>query len=755
MKKIFLSGFTTIAIILLGSALMLAGCKNPAKTTVKTFLVTVNSTGSGAAGGGMHKKGDTVAINAGTAPVGYQFKNWTSADGVEFADAASAETSFTMLAKPVTVTANFELKIEPGDKYLVTVESDGTGASGGGEYKEGDTVTIYAGEAHGQQFVEWTSADGITFANAAAATTSFTMLAKTVTVTANFEPLDNAFKVTVESEGAGASGTGYYEENDIVTIKAGTVSGQQFVEWTSDVTVTFDDCYSGETFFVMPASEVTVTASFEPLDNAFKVTVISEGAGASGTGYYIENDIVTIKAGTVSGKQFMEWTSDVTVTFDDPYSGETFFTMPASEVTVTASFEPLPSVTYKVTVESNGAGASGTGDYEENDTVTIKAGTVTGLQFVEWTSDVTVTFDDPYSEETFFIMPASEVTVTASFEPIPPDTYKVTVESEGTGASGTGYYEENDTVTIKAGTAPAEKYFVNWTSADGITFDDDSSEETFFTMPDKEVTVTANFAVKTYPLTVNSVGTGASGSGSYAMDAVVPINAGTPPAKYRFVNWTSSDGVAFANANNAATTITMLNKAVAVTANFEVITYAINVNTPSNGSFTVTIGGQPATFAPEDAVVILTAAPEQDYDLFSFTVSYGSGLTAITEEVGENVWQFTMPASNVDVSAIFAPKPDEGEGSANIIVNVDANFAGFPDLISPLSKSNGDEQGITLVGTFVSTAWYIDGILASSASTYTIKAEELSVGPHSLTVVVKAESGGLDYSKELNFAVTR
>jgi len=71
--------------------------------------VTVTSAGTGTAGNGNYIAGVTVSINAGTAPEGKQFKNWTtSSAGVTFANANSAATTFIMPPNAVTVTANFE-----------------------------------------------------------------------------------------------------------------------------------------------------------------------------------------------------------------------------------------------------------------------------------------------------------------------------------------------------------------------------------------------------------------------------------------------------------------------------------------------------------------------------------------------------------------------------------------------------------------------------------------------------------------------
>ena len=77
-------------------------------TTAKTYIVTVESTGTGAAGGGSFAEGTSVAINAGTAPSGMQFKEWTSSLAVTFSNKTKESTTFIMPAEAVTVTAHFE-----------------------------------------------------------------------------------------------------------------------------------------------------------------------------------------------------------------------------------------------------------------------------------------------------------------------------------------------------------------------------------------------------------------------------------------------------------------------------------------------------------------------------------------------------------------------------------------------------------------------------------------------------------------------
>ncbi len=68
--------------------------------------VTVNGSYAANSGAGSYSKGETVKLSAGTRS-GWQFSGWTSDSGLSFADAAAADTTFTMPGADVTVTANW------------------------------------------------------------------------------------------------------------------------------------------------------------------------------------------------------------------------------------------------------------------------------------------------------------------------------------------------------------------------------------------------------------------------------------------------------------------------------------------------------------------------------------------------------------------------------------------------------------------------------------------------------------------------
>ena len=139
------------------SALTLNGSPFTAKTAVtdlvrgtkyfhsepcSIYTVTVNDSYAQTTGAGNYAEGATVAIDAGTRS-GYTFDGWTSEDGVTFADASKAQTSFTMPGKVVTVTANWRKNASPSTPPIVTpptVSEETTDAIQAAD--PGETVTV-------------------------------------------------------------------------------------------------------------------------------------------------------------------------------------------------------------------------------------------------------------------------------------------------------------------------------------------------------------------------------------------------------------------------------------------------------------------------------------------------------------------------------------------------------------------------------------------------------------------------------------
>ena len=182
---------------------------------VVSYSLTVNN----GTGGGVYVEGASVTITANEPATGKKFSGWTI-DGITGLDTTQTSLTFNMPANTVTATANYE-DIE----YTVTVN----GGTGAGTYKEGDSVTITATVPTGKRFVEWTSESGITFADKTSVTTTFTMPAGDVTVTANYEDIE--YTITVNGGAADKTKAKYGES---VTVTAEDKEGKEFVGWQDE-----------------------------------------------------------------------------------------------------------------------------------------------------------------------------------------------------------------------------------------------------------------------------------------------------------------------------------------------------------------------------------------------------------------------------------------------------------------------------------------------------------------------------------------
>ncbi|MDR1068292.1 MAG: hypothetical protein LBL36_03485, partial [Clostridiales Family XIII bacterium] len=239
-------------------------------TDAATKVLTVKNgefvgTGSGAANN-QFAADAKITIVAKTAPSGQVFDKWTGADAGSFADQTSPTTVFTMPDAAATVTATYK------NVHTLTVVN-GTGS---GSYASGKSVPISANPApSGQVFDKWTTSNGGSFANDTSADTTFTMPDDDVTITATYKdetvtpppPTTDTFAVIVTGGTDGANGT--YAAGATVNITANApASGKVFDKWTSKDGVTFANENNAATSFVMPAKDVTVTATYkdEPVD---------------------------------------------------------------------------------------------------------------------------------------------------------------------------------------------------------------------------------------------------------------------------------------------------------------------------------------------------------------------------------------------------------------------------------------------------------------------------------------------------------
>lgn len=571
------------------------------ETTPSTVTV-VNGTG-----GGSFLPGATVNISADAPAANQHFVNWTltTGTGVVFADANSSITSFVMPDGDVTVTANFALD----NQFALTV--NGGTSDPAGPHFAGATGTVTAdAPAANQQFVRW-DGDYAILASRTDATTTFIMPAAAATLTAVFA-YDEQFSFTVEG-GTGTAGGPFFAGTP-VTATAPAIGGPDntpFERWVASGVVLADDTLNPITLD-MPANNVTLIAVFEGA--VLFNLVVGEGTGGS-------NDLpagrflITANA-PPPGMRFAAWTGDVAA-LDDPLSASTYVTITDANVSVTATFEPIPS--FSVVVE----GGTGSGTYYEGDLVTITAEVPANHQFVNWTGDVT--FGNATFITTTFVMPGNSVTVTANFEE--DERFALTVIGGGVD----GNFFAGETVTITADAPPANHHFAGWTGA--VIFEDADATTTTIVMPANAVTVTANFAQdEQFALVV--VNGASAPNGPFFAGETVTITADAAPAGWQFAGWTGA--ASFADATATETTIVMPANNLTVTANFEELFAVTVVNGSGDGNF---LAGE--------TVTINAVAPAAGYVFTGWT-----GNVAFADANAEST-TFVMPASAVTVTANF------------------------------------------------------------------------------------------------------
>lgn len=242
-----------------------------AKWTANTYTITANA--SPAEGGSVTVNGSTspVSVTAGTevtlsatANSGYCFVGWVDQSG----QSVSSDNPFTFVAtSDSTLTAKFE------QVYTVTVNVSGNGTATADKTTaaEGETVTLTATPDSSYRFTGWTSSDGVTFANASNESTTFTMPAGDVAVTAGFTRISSGSTTYAITAPDAENGTvrvspSRASRGTTVTITVTPDEGYELESLTvldsRDNEIALTDKGDGKYTFTMPSGKVTVEASF-------------------------------------------------------------------------------------------------------------------------------------------------------------------------------------------------------------------------------------------------------------------------------------------------------------------------------------------------------------------------------------------------------------------------------------------------------------------------------------------------------------
>ena len=622
-----------IAILMIGSLVLLTGCPEP-KIPVE-YTITVNQPATGGTIGAdvnKAKEGDTVTLTA-TPDNGYSFSGFTVKQGSSdiAVDRTGNTGTFFMPKGAVTVTGAFTLI--PPEEYAInlTQSTGGTISADVAKAKEGDTVTITAVPLATHTFtsITVTGPNGAVTNEGTGNTRTFTMPKGAVTVTVVFTAIPaEEFAVNLTQPITGgtiSSNKQTAASGATVTITAAPASGYEF----TSITVTgpggvVTNTGTGNTrTFTMPAGAVTITAVFSELPSyAVNLVQVTGGTISTDKTTAKSGDTVTITAVPATDYTFASITvaraSSGTVTTSGTGNTRTF-TMPGEAVTVTPTWtstlpqgvrvsdiiEPLDYFTANVITANMGpygysheasnwqfmlvANHAGTGDYPA--APAVQSGGNTGTYSV------------------IRMLPTVQtgaVNITSFVASKPNVTFDFHIQENAASADLPSYDYQLELFTGEGGA-------VKWTGpVRGVPKEGfvNNTYRTFY-MPLSEFKNASNASITSLSEIIIT---------GWKLNMI----GGGWHTRTRAIKLTSEGGV------------------VGPT------TYAVNVTQPEKGG---TISSDKATAAAGDTVT-LTAVPAANYELDAFTVTIAGSGTVSTSGTG-NVRTFTMPNEAVTVTAAF------------------------------------------------------------------------------------------------------
>ena len=586
----------------------------------------------------------------------YDFAGWTGSNGtvpqktVTIAKGSTGDRSYT---------ANWTKKT-----YSVTV-INGTATAGvtDGKAEAGAGVSVSANAPQsGYAFTGWEATglpeETFTEEELKQTTLSFTMPENAVTLKATYAPIPytisydldggtvdgtNLTEYTVETESftlinptkdgytfAGWTGTGLDEATDSVTIAKGSTGDRSYTAtWTKDVEM------------------VTIKVTINPMEHG---TVEGGGTFPKGTE-------VTVKVTPAAGRELVYWTATIggIVSYDNSYT----FTA-ENDIWLTAN---MCSSSYKLTAEHGSTWVESQGDnpekvvYQRNVTATAEDRTNEGYTFTGWEAtglpEGTFTEEDLKQTTLSFKMPANDVTLKATYAPIP---YTISYELDGGTVDGTNraeYTVETESFTLINPTKDGYT-FAGWTgtgldeATDSVTIAKGSTGDRSYT-----ATWTKDVEMVTIKVTINPMEHGTvEGGGTFPKGTEVTVKV-TPAAGRELVYWTATIGGIVSYDNSY--TFTAEND-IWLTANMCSSSYKL---TAEHGSTWVESQGD----NPEKVVYqrnVTATAEDRTNEGYTFTGWEATGLpegTFTEEDLKQTTLSFKMPANDVTLKATYAPIP--------------------------------------------------------------------------------------------------
>ena len=451
-----------------------------------------------------------------------------------------------------------------------------------------------------------------------------------------------------------------------------------------------------------------------PLSNLDKTPETGNGSGSSaivqGTGYTLNIAATThgklTASATVAGKN-----TEITLT-PNPDTGYTLdklvvkdaegavvtvtnnkFTMPASNVTVTATFRALYTV--KTNAATGGKVTANAVYGDTGDEIVLTVAPESGYELESLSVVNTTTNTSVEISGGKFIMPKGNVNIVATFKKTDAKTFdvKILTASNGKVTANTTTAKENDVITLTV--TPAADFVLNSLTVkdaanNAVTCEAVSGKaNTYsFKMPAANVTVASAFEAATYTVGItNSTadkGTVSVNPAEYVKGATVTLVVEPANDQHELKTLTvkSGDTEIATKKNGSNYTFTMPAGNVTVVSAFDLIHYELKIAKSTGG----TVTADKETYA-KDELVTLTVKPEAGYTYGDMVVMNGDKEIEATRE--GLVFTFKMPGADVDVEHEFEKLAYELkiEESGYGVITADKKSYGYKDKVTLTVKA--------------------------------------------------------------------
>ncbi|MDO5725643.1 MAG: stalk domain-containing protein [Tissierellia bacterium] len=586
--------------------------------------------------------GDEVNIEAVDQNMSHKiFVKWeTDNSEIEFKDQYAKTTSFTMPDEPVEIRAIYQRGYD-----LEVLNGEGTG-----KYINGAKVNIKADIPAGKDFDRWminTTEIGVEsiLDNIRKPEAVLTMPDMDIRIYPTYKDVQSITVINGE-------GSGEYMQGEEITIKANTPpSGQVFHVWesTKDYTVPLFQ-------ITMPEIKIKVldrSGYFEAIFG-YKVDITNGTA----TVKLVQKDEaktarageqVDIKATIPDGKVFDKWIniSGINLTEEQLKQSAISIQMPGNDIAMEASFVDQEDMHTLSVIKG-----SGSGNYGENDTVTIKADfpgenyIFDGWKLLGDLSESNVA--DLLSPTTTLTMPDKNAAIEATYVH---SGITATYELQVKNGIGSGNYKPGNQIKIVANPPESGKTFKEWKIVSGnVIIKNPTSPNTLLSMKSENSEIEAiyrDLTNQSHTLTVNS----GSGTGNYKFGEVVNIAANIPEPNYRFSNWEIENGTPnIKNIYSPTTTLTMPDEEVIISAIYKNIAgsnkFELLLDAGKNGTMTASPSNSPID---EGTEVTIGINPNLGYKIATFTVN---GYDKMSELSADNKYIFKI-TERTEIKATF------------------------------------------------------------------------------------------------------